>query len=93
MVLSVSRSFSSRPNRAGVRTADEKSEFDCFDFAEIPFAEDIREFPFPSLSTIPITDNQLHAAENVVQSLSLLGEKEGWVYLSGKQEGSCRHFS
>ena len=61
---------------------------DAFFFNALPFAEDIREFYFPSLESLPAnqqpTPVQLRAAEELVRSLTVAGAQAG--VREGEQE-------
>ena len=63
---------------------------DAFYFNALPFAEDIREFYFPPLESLPAnqqpTPVQLRAAEELVRSLTVAGAQEEGSEEQGQQE-------
>ena len=49
-----------------------KADKEFLYFSQLPFAEDIRRFTFPSLSKIKPTDKQLNLMENWINSMDLM---------------------
>ncbi|XP_071947683.1 X-ray repair cross-complementing protein 5-like isoform X2 [Antedon mediterranea] len=56
-----------------------KANYECLCFTELPYAEDLKQYTFPSLSSnkkIQPTDEQLEAMDNLITSMDLI-EEEG----------------
>ncbi|EFC39669.1 Ku70/Ku80 beta-barrel domain-containing protein [Naegleria gruberi] len=49
---------------------------ECLYFNALPFAEDIREYPFKSFSTVKHSEEQLQAAEDLIKSMDLMDADE-----------------
>lgn len=78
-------------------SSSEAFEPDGFYFNTLPFAEDVREFYFPPLESLPAnqqpTPVQLRAAEELVQSLMLAGAlaEGGGGETGGMAEAAWQH--
>ncbi len=59
-----------------------KTDYDCLYYHKLPFAEDLRQYPFPPLASerarkqfIP-TDEQRETVDNLIQALDLMQAAE-----------------
>jgi ATP-dependent DNA helicase 2 subunit 2 len=51
-------------------------DLDFFYFNTLPFAEDIRTYPFPSFERLNTNEQQLQAAEDLIRSMDLMSAEE-----------------
>jgi ATP-dependent DNA helicase 2 subunit 2 len=49
-----------------------KPDLDFFYFNTLPFAEDIRSYPFPTFSRVNTTEQQLQVAEDLIKSMDIM---------------------
>lgn len=49
----------------------EKESYACFDFFEVPYADDIRVYRFRTFNDVPVERAQIKAAENLIVALQL----------------------
>lgn len=53
-----------------------KTDYDCLYFNTLPFAEDLRSYPFKSFENIKFTDEQLKSTEDLIKSMDLMDAEE-----------------
>nr|CAG4711704.1 unnamed protein product [Naegleria fowleri] len=54
------------------------ANYECFYFTSLPYAEDLRSYPFKSFSTVKHTEEQLQAAEDLINAMDLMeADEEG----------------
>eukprot|EP01080_Neovahlkampfia_damariscottae_P000481 gene481-6891_t len=53
-----------------------KESYDCLYYVQLPFSEDLRQYPFPSFQKIKHTNEQLEAAEDLINSMNLMNAIE-----------------
>lgn len=83
---------SNSPPQLGVLLPIIKNNIYCFYYHQLPFAEDIRQYPFKSFEKIQHSMDQLEATEELIHSMNLEQENEELLKPSETFHPILQHF-